>query len=216
MNQAPLQLSIANFLSEISQILKQDKPGLNAHSQMMPQGRIMVPEDEKQPRKSAVLLLFYLQNNRLYFPIIRRPVYNGIHSGQMALPGGKFEDRDKSLVETALRECHEEIGVLPNEVRVLGALSELYIHVTHMLVLPVVGFVEKKPTFKTDPLEVDALFEIEYQQLFDPELKKKEPWNLRGETIDVPFYYFAKQKVWGATAMILSEFEQMMQHFEFP
>lgn len=212
-----MQQSISTLLSEIEQLmLKQEKPGLVAHSQMMPKGRIMVPANGDLPRKSAVLLLLYPHKNRLYFPIIRRPVYNGMHSGQMALPGGKCEEQDHTLIETALRECHEEIGVPAKEVSVLGTLSELYIHVTHMQVLPVVGFTDKKPAFRTDPLEVDALFEIECQQIFEPGLKQTEAWNLRGETVQVPYYLLAGQKVWGATAMILSEFEHMVQHFVAP
>ncbi len=181
---------------------------------MLPKGRLLQAKGSIPPRSSAVLLLLYPQNNELYFPLIRRPIYNGMHSGQMALPGGKMEEGDASLIQTALRESHEEIGVDKNSVEILGSLTDLYIEITHMQVLPVVGYVGKKPDFSIQVSEVDALFEIPLSHLFNPELKKKEWWNLRGELIEIPFYHLSEQKVWGATAMILSEFEQLLLPFK--
>lgn len=197
------------LLIKINRLLQNGKPGMVAHQQMMPRGRIMAPINGEVPKQSAVLLLLYAVNDQLYFPIIRRPVYNGMHSGQMALPGGKKEDCDASLIETALREFHEEVGVEASDITILGTLSELYIHVTNIQVLPVVGFINYQPQFRIAPDEVDALFEIPMQEIFNPEIKKTESWNLRGEMVDVPFYLLSDQKVWGATAMILSEFEQL-------
>ncbi|PKP10748.1 MAG: coenzyme A pyrophosphatase [Bacteroidetes bacterium HGW-Bacteroidetes-4] len=199
-----------SLVAAIRHLLQQSKPGISAQKAMLPKGRVLSSTSNIPPRSSAVLLLLYPKNNELYFPVIRRPIYDGMHSGQMALPGGKTEEGDASLIETAVRESHEEIGVDKNSIEILGSLTDLYIEVTHMQVLPVVGFVDKKPDFFIQASEVDALFEIPLSHLFNPELKKKEWWNLRGELIEIPFYHFADQKVWGATAMILSEFEQLL------
>lgn len=203
-----------SIVAAIRHLLQQTKPGISAQKAMLPEGRVLNSTSSIPPRSSAVLLLLYPKNNELYFPAIRRPIYNGMHSGQMALPGGKMEEGDASLILTALRESHEEIGVDENSVEILGTLTDLYIEVTHMQVLPVVGFVSKKPDFSIQVSEVDALFEIPLSHLFKPELKKKEWWNLRGELIEIPFYHLSEQKVWGATAMILSEFEQLLLPFK--
>jgi 8-oxo-dGTP pyrophosphatase MutT (NUDIX family) len=178
---------------------------------MMPQGRIMVPEHSILPQKSAVLLLLYPKGDHLFFPIIRRPVYDGVHSGQMALPGGKQEELDASLEQTAVRETCEEIGICSSNIQVLGRLTELYISVTNIQVLPVVAFTQSEPSFVLDTYEVDALFSIPLTDLLNPELKKKETWTLQGQEVEVPYYYLAHQKVWGATAMILSEFESLIE-----
>ncbi|MGE4289694.1 MAG: CoA pyrophosphatase [Salinivirgaceae bacterium] len=199
-----------SLVTAIRHLLQQGKPGISAQKAMLPKGRVLSSNSSIPPRSSAVLLLLYPKNNELYFPVIRRPIYNGMHSGQMALPGGKTEEGDASLIQTALRESHEEIGVDKNSIEILGSLTDLYIEVTHMQVLPVVGYLGKKPDFSIQKSEVDALFEIPLSHLFKPELKKKEWWNLRGERIEIPFYHLSEQKVWGATAMILSEFEQLL------
>ncbi len=202
------------FADNLKQQLLGEKPGFMAHEMMIPKGRLLFPEKGNPPRQSAVLLLFYKKNGIIYFPLIRRPVYDGMHSGQMALPGGKQEPADTSLIQTALRESAEEIGINPEQLFVLGTLSEIYIQVTHMMVLPVVAFVNEPPVFKTDPHEVDMLFEIPLIDVLKPETKKTEIWNLRGTATEVPFYLLNHQKVWGATAMILSELKELLHSLE--
>ncbi len=201
--------SIDNFLISLQEKLPKEHSIPLAHQIMMPQGRIMVPNHTDSPIKSAVLLLLYPKGDQLHFPIIRRPIYNGMHSGQMALPGGKQEKLDASLEQTAVREACEEIGICSSNIQILGHLSELYIAVTHIHVLPVVAFAQQEPSFILDSHEVDELFTIPITDLFIPEIKKRELWDLRGQEVEVPFYHLANHKVWGATAMILSEFESI-------
>ncbi|MBI9069704.1 MAG: CoA pyrophosphatase [Salinivirgaceae bacterium] len=206
-------LSNINFLEFSNQLkahLQNGSLDKNAHTQMMPGGRITVPDFDKPPRKSAVLILFYPDNNKVYFPLIRRPKYNGAHSGQMALPGGKYEKTDRNLIQTALRESCEEIGVCKTGIQVLGCLSELFIPITNMTVLPVIATSDYKPTFYTDQVEVEELFTISLNEFFDPLVKKKEVWDLRGNDVDIPFYLLQKQKVWGVTAMMLCELELLL------
>ncbi len=205
----PTNYHIETFINSLLKKFPTEHSTPLAHQLMMPQGRIMVPDHSNPPLKSAVLLLLYPKGNQLHFPIIRRPVYNGMHSGQMALPGGKQEELDASLEQTAVREACEEIGICSSNIQILGHLSELYIAVTHIHVLPVVAFAQQEPSFILDSHEVDELFTIPITDLFNPEIKKRELWNLRGQEVEVPFYHLANHKVWGATAMILSEFESI-------
>lgn len=185
----------------------------NAQQKMMPKGRITNPDFTNPPKKSAVLILFYPDSGAICFPLIRRPNFNGAHSGQMALPGGKFEDTDHDLIHTALRETHEEIGIPRTSIRVLGLLSDHFIPITNLLVQPVIGFVNHKPTFITNKNEVAELFEINLKEFLTDDIKKRELWNLRGNPVEVPFYFLQNQKVWGATAMILSELENVLLSF---
>lgn len=200
-----------NTIPNLQKKLSEERPGIKAQKLMMPEGRIISPKHNVNPIQSAVLLAIYVDNNSLKFPLIRRPIYNGSHSGQMALPGGKFEKSDIDLTNTALRESYEEIGIKPADVEVLGSLTNLYIPVTNMHVKPIVGFLNKTPNFKIDKNEVDKLFTIHINDLIKPAYKTKETWDLKGNNVEVPFYNLQKQKVWGATAMILSEFEQIIK-----
>jgi len=205
-----MKSEILNLINEIESQIQIGTPGEYAHKKMMPEGRILTPEHNTKPTPSAVLIAIYNVSNELYFPLIRRPIYNGSHSGQMALPGGKYETSDKNLINTALREAYEEVGIKPETVKILGSLSQLFIPLTNMMVLPVLGFLTEAPEYKIDKHEVDKLFTIELKDLLTPSVKKIEKWNLKGNTIQVPYYYIQKQKVWGASAMILSEFEHIL------
>lgn len=203
------------FAEKLKQQLFGEKPGIKAHELMIPKGRLMFPEKGIPPKLSAVLILFYLKQGKIHFPLIRRPQYDGMHSGQMAFPGGKWEPTDPSLIHTALRESAEEVGIRPDLITVLGTMSEIYIQVTHFKVLPVVAILRETPAFVTDPHEVDAIFEVPLEELFVPDTKKREIWNLRGTETEVPFYKLSNQKVWGATAMILSELEAILLRGNF-
>jgi 8-oxo-dGTP pyrophosphatase MutT (NUDIX family) len=199
------------IIDSLEKSLSKSKPGSEAHKLMMPEGRILISDHDTLPTPCAVLIALYIKNNTLHFPIIRRPVYNGLHSGQIAFPGGKKDDSDTNLINTAQRECYEEIGIAPDNIKVLGTLSELFIQVTNMHVLPVVGVFNQPPKYKINKHEVDELFSVNINDLFTSENKKIETWEIRGQDVDIPFYYIQEQKVWGATAMILSELEQIIR-----
>jgi 8-oxo-dGTP pyrophosphatase MutT (NUDIX family) len=202
-------------ISQISEVIQKqlaaELPGHQAYMQMVPEGRELVPPANCSPRKSAVLILLYQYNHAVYFPLIRRPKYNGAHSGQMALPGGKFEASDKTLVKTALRETCEEIGICDSNIKVLGTLTELYIPVTNMSVLPVVGYAENRPSFRPNLEEVDQIHFVKLHNITNDQLKKRETWQLHGKSVEIPYYFLDNQVVWGATALILSEFEAVVR-----
>src|SRR3954469_7258205 len=196
------------FISALQHDLQQPLPGRTAQYNMAPQPRPGAElEDSPHPdaRQSGVLILLYPYANTVYFPLILRPTYLGVHSGQVGLPGGGMEEGDNDLIDTALREAHEEIGVDPAQVTVLGQLSTLYVRPSNNLVLPVVGWAAERPTFLPDPREVALLIEASLREFLDPANQRTEVWQLQNRTASVPLFGVQNQVVWGATAMILGE-----------
>jgi 8-oxo-dGTP pyrophosphatase MutT (NUDIX family) len=204
-------IKIEKVSKVIQSQLQNALPGHQAYMQMMPEGRELFAPSDSKPRKSAVLILLYQFNDSIYFPLIRRPKYEGAHSGQMALPGGKYEEEDGSLVQTALRESCEEIGVCTSNVKVIGSLTELYIPITNMTVLPVVGYAMSPPSFSPNLDEVDQMHFVKLRSITNDNLKKRETWQLHGRSVEIPYYFLDQQVVWGATALILSEFEAVVR-----
>lgn len=193
----------------LTDALKKELPGARAHNIMLPTARedtFRFPRFEMPPMKSAVLLLFYRDEECIKFPLIQRPTYDGAHSGQIGLPGGKQEKSDADLIQTALREAQEEIGIEPNLVEIVGCLSDLHIAVSNFIVTPVIGFIEKKPEYSIDPLEVESLIETDLSCLFQPSYRKHGTVLARGKfKIQTPYFDIGNKIVWGATAMMLSE-----------
>jgi 8-oxo-dGTP pyrophosphatase MutT (NUDIX family) len=200
--------SFKNFIAALQHDLQQPLPGRKAQYHMAPQPRPGAELDEipnSNARQSSVLLLFYPYEETVYFPLILRPTYPGVHSGQVALPGGGFEPGDGDLLQTALREAHEEVGVDPAQVSILGQLSTLYIRPSNNLVLPVVGWSAERPTFLPDAREVALLIEASLLEFLDPANQRTEVWELQNRTANVPLFGVRNQIIWGATAMILGE-----------
>ena len=196
------------FLQGIRHDLAQPLPGPSAQFGMAPRPRQDNEQDDPprlDARLSAVLVLFYPVDGILHLPLILRPTYRGVHSGQVSLPGGGREEIDGDLVDTALRETYEEVGVPPTNVSILGQLSPLYIAASNHIVYPSVGWIGYRPEFRTDPLEVAMLIEAPLPALQNPENRHTEVWQLRGRTALVPFFKIHDQIIWGATAMMLSE-----------
>lgn len=135
-----------------------------------------------------------------------------MHAGQISLPGGKREPGDSNLAETALRESREEVGVAQENVRILGKLSDLYIPPSRFLVTPFVGFCEKRPDFMKDPAEVDEIIEIKLSDLLsDQAVQVKKHKIGLGIHIKAPSFVVNGHVIWGATAMILSEFKEVIK-----
>lgn len=184
-------------------------PGKDAQLKMSPQ-----PVDPRRfeqvfpenIRKSAVLVLFFPVGKYSYLPLIKRPEYPGFHSGQIAFPGGKMEDEDENIIQTALREAEEEIGIDRHQVNVLGRLSDLYIPTSNFLVSPVVGFLTHHPTFVPEQHEVAKILLTDLDYLLGPEIRKEKVLDLEhGIKLNAPYFEIDGEVVWGATAMILSE-----------
>ena len=197
------------FLRQLRHDLTQPLPGRDAQWRMAPRprpGAEYRDQARKDARRGAVLMLFYPWKKRVHLPLILRASYNGVHSGQIGLPGGGYEEMDADLTATALRETYEEVGVHPSAVTVLGHLTELYVSASNYLVQPVVGWTDYRPAFRCDPYEVAELIEAPLADFLDPHNRCEEVWKLRGREVVVPYFNIQGQIVWGATAMMLSEF----------
>lgn len=165
----------------------------------------------------GVMILLYPDGDVVRFPLMERNKYPGVHSGQISLPGGKKEKRDVDLIETAKRETSEEIGVPEGNVTILGNLSELYIQASNFKVLPTIGYVQEKPDFILDHREVVRLFEVELNELANPENQYSKQMKVRSDLeLFIPYFDFQGQMVWGATAMILNEFLTILNRIDIP
>ncbi|WP_338227534.1 NUDIX hydrolase [Algoriphagus taiwanensis] len=163
-------------------------------------------------RKSGVLLLFYPEHGQAYFPLIKRPQYLGVHSGQVALPGGKMDPEDLDVIQTALREAEEEIGVNRRSIEVLGKMSELYIPASNFLVSPIVGLINAKPDFIPEEKEVDRIISSSVSGFLDRRIRKQTLLELgSGIRLDTPYFDIDGEIVWGATAMILNELSRILE-----
>lgn len=206
------------MLTELSKQLRQrlglPLPGEEAQFQMAHRERKMSSARYKVPsnvRHGAVLILLYEDDEQILLPLIERPEYNGVHSGQIALPGGKYELSDVTYRETALREAQEEIGVPKRDIQIIGELTELYIPPSNFLVHPFVGVMQYKPLLVPDPKEVNEIFEIDIEVIMDEKQVKEKDLKLSsGITIRTPYIDIQGKTLWGATAMILSEFKSVL------
>jgi 8-oxo-dGTP pyrophosphatase MutT (NUDIX family) len=202
-------------LDQVRRALSLPLPGLPAQLRMSPPDRPHVaPPQGASPRQAGVLLLLYPRRGALHFVLTRRTERLGTHSGQISLPGGRREPHDADLTATALREANEELGVELNEADVLGHLTDLYVPPSHFMVYPTVASLDRTPVFHPQPGEVAEIIETPVAILFDPEVHAEAPRalvSLDGRVVSTPFYRIGGQQVWGATAMILSEFEALLQ-----
>ena len=208
-------------IEDVRQALAAPLPGPNGQKKMAPQPKAGAVDRWTQPddcRQAGVLLLLYphSQNGRgpeLYLALTRRTEYPGVHSGQISLPGGRQEGQE-SLRTTALRETMEEIGVLPNKVDIIGQLSSLYTPPSNFCIYPFVAFCATRPPFRLDPQEVAELLETPLSSLLNPAAAKEEIWHFeKYGARRVPFFDVYGHKVWGATAMILSEFLTLLTNY---
>jgi len=203
-----------DFIDRLIHTLKKPLPGNEAQRIMSPEGRRNFNPDDNY-RQAAVLICLFRNDNGHCFPLIHRVKDEYAHSNQIALPGGKI-DSGESAEDAALREAEEEIGLDRNSIEVVGKLTQLPIPISKFIVHPFVGVVYGVVEWRLNQAEVQSLLEIPIEWLLDHELVHNEIWTLTGKQGNVPFFHFNGMKVWGATAMILSEFKQLILSIEVP
>ncbi|GAC1357594.1 MAG: CoA pyrophosphatase [Ktedonobacteraceae bacterium] len=169
----------------------------------------LVEGEHPEARRAAVLLPLFLYEERLHLACIRRASTLRSHSGEMAFPGGKVEASDPSPVITALREAHEEIGLDPTGVEVLGLLPPVFTVVSNHVITPVVAFLPAGlGTLHLEVAEVAELIVAPVDKLLDPAIFHTEQWTRGGKTRTVHFYDYQSgqqtYRIWGATGRILS------------
>ena len=204
-------ISSKKLIEDIRHNLQQPLPGLSAQLRMAPsqRGELLKINDGTNFRQSAVLISLYPENDKIYTLLIKRTTYDGVHSGQVSFPGGKFEETDESLIQTALREAEEEVGIDPKKVEILGTLTPLFIPVSNMQVLPVVGLLKEKPELHLNLYEVDYTITVPICHFKNPENQLQKTIQVRDRSILAPYYRVDCEEVWGATAMIIAEFIEM-------
>jgi 8-oxo-dGTP pyrophosphatase MutT (NUDIX family) len=201
--------NIEIFIDQLEQDLKSVLPGRRAQYKMAPQLRL--ENHHGHYRNAAVMILLFTRNTSWHTVLMKRPEYDGTHSNQICLPGGKFEDGDADLEQTALREIREETGIDDGRIRILGNLSRLHIPVSGIEVLPVVGFYPEEPDFQPDTSEVAYLIEASLIDLMHPLNTRETFRTLMFKLVKVPYFQIGDEHVWGATAMILSEFLEVIR-----
>ena len=181
----------------------------SAHQNMLPNARARQrpPELPGEGRVGGVLLLLYCHQQIMHLVLTRRRDDLNSHAGQISFPGGQQEPNE-TAVQAALRETEEEIGVPATAVTLLGELTSIYIRPSDFEVHPYVGWVSnrKRPSFAPEPNEVAEILEVPLVHLLDPKTREVGSILVRGTTRTVPYYNVSSHKVWGATAIILSEF----------
>ncbi len=185
--------------------------GSQAHLEIAPYRKNFDPKTQSNAIQAAVLLLIYPVENSTNFILIKRPKYEGNHSNQIALPGGKKDLNDENLIQTALREAWEEVNVQENEVTIISELSPLYIPNSNFQVTPVLAYSETQPNFIPHPMEVESIIEVPILDLFKTDILQKTKIELsNGLKMETPYLNIQNHIVWGATGMILNEFRKAL------
>jgi 8-oxo-dGTP pyrophosphatase MutT (NUDIX family) len=152
--------------------------------------------------RAAVLVPLVPVGDAIHLLFIRRATDLPHHRGQIAFPGGRQEPGDASFVETALREAHEEIGLRPGDVRVLGTLDDIETMTSRFLITPVVGVTPYPYAWAPDPREVDHVFTVPLTTLLAPDAERRETWDFDGTAVPIDHFPVAGQVIWGATHRI--------------
>ena len=202
------------FHTFLTATLKQPLPGEAAQSRMAPVGR---PDTEsmliKHPDhpKSAVLMLIYPDTDGRAHTVFMERAYDGsIHGGQISFPGGGVEAHDLSYERAAIREFEEELGLNSQNIQVAGALTPLFIPASKFMVYPFVGVCHTTPAFNPDPAEVHSIIETPIRDVLE---FQEDTGNFKTTygTLTAPCYRLKSHLVWGATAMIVSEFRVLVK-----
>lgn len=203
--------NIPQLILRILGKLKIDLPGKSHQKEMkvLNRKKLRMTFPSRRAASSVIIILFE-QDAKWMFLLTKRSEDVEHHKGQVSLPGGMVEESE-SLEKAALREAKEEIGIDPQSLIVLGKLSELFIPVSGFEVTPFVGWAKTVPRLNLKNAEVTEVYNVPVEWLIDPHRVKSEMRTIRGVELEIPYYDFGDAKVWGATAMILSEFKEVLR-----
>ncbi len=205
----------APFVKNLREKLNKNLPGLEAQKKMAHPQRLILIDPPSDAKIAAVLLILVKTKRTWHVVFVERVGRKGdVHSNQIAFPGGKSEIFDSSLLDTALRETFEEIGIAKEKIEVLGSLSPLYISVSNFLMHPFIGVVEEEHlTFSLQTQEIKNAFVFPINTLKKPGTVKLTDIRINEKLTlnDIPYYDVHGKVLWGATAMVISEFLSIMK-----
>ena len=194
----------------LKKALAHQLPGELAHRLMLPLGReLRPPVISDTVLQSSVLILLFPEKGTLHTCLIRRPSTMRNHGGQLAFPGGRFEALDISLEQTALRESFEEIGTEMNQIELIGELTPLYVQVSNFTIHPFIGWCDHVPNFRIDKQEVEELYKIPIMKFVQHSSPNLQNVNTIYGQLEVPGFFIDNLFIWGATAMIVAEFNEV-------
>ena len=209
-------MDFQDFLKFVPNLIPIELPAELAHMKMAPKERLEALKninlETKNPRIAAVMMLLYPKKDKTHLVLIVRNAYNGVHSSQIAFPGGKYENIDLDFRETALRETHEEIGVAPEKIDVIKDFTPMYIPPSNFLVHPFLGISDEELSFYPDIREVAAIIELPLSVFLSDEIIIEATLSTSyANDVLVPAFNIQNHIVWGATAMILSELRDVLK-----
>lgn len=205
------------FIQDLEMRLNSPLPGEAAQNLMTPVGGEQYRTVTADHKTACVLALFFPKNDIWHLCFIERTSNhpNDKHAGQISFPGGSLSPGDASLEYCALRETYEEIGIPPDMIGILGSLTPLFVFVSNFMVYPYVGFTTAYPEFIPQPAEVSNILEIPVNHLLEPKNKGLTDMNVRDIVLkNIPYYNISGHKLWGATAMMVSELEQILRSID--
>lgn len=207
------------FLSLIPKIKKASLLGMEAHLKMAPEDRKIALENTDfkyvKPKLASVLMLLYPKNKQAHLVLILRNSYEGVHSSQVAFPGGKVEQTDASYQKTALRETSEEIGIAEYQIEIIKDFSDIYIPPSNFKVFPFLGISQNELQFKPNEREVAKIIELPMSMfLKESILEVRTIATAYNQKLEVPGFNIDNHFVWGATAMVLNELREAILNLD--
>ncbi len=161
---------------------------------------------------SAVLLPIYCKRGEYYLVFTKRTEQVRVHKGQISFPGGAYQEGDGTLLNTALRECAEEIGLVADKVKILGALDDVITQTSQYIISPFVAVIPWPYQFKVNTEEIAEIIEAPIAALLDKSCLHEETEIIKGEAVTSYSYHHQGRVIWGATAKILNQFLDILAH----
>ncbi|MGY5850816.1 NUDIX hydrolase [Salegentibacter sp. F14] len=205
------------FKDSIPKLKKLPLPGEEAHHKLIPATRLeelsLLDINKRNPLRAGVMAVFYPGKDlHTKMVLILRKTYQGVHSNQIGFPGGRQESSDRDIIHTALRETEEEVGIPQSDIKVIKALTKLYIPPSNFWVHPFMGLLEHTPNLKPQESEVEEILEVALADFMDNKCFVNQTLSTSyAKNIEVPAFLLNDQIVWGATAMMLSEIKVLLE-----